>query len=323
MWRLNARVTMRRCGVTVIDLDASVILPVRDGARFLRRLIPALRAQTLPNERFEIIIADDGSRDGLIDGIALEDDWLRVSRGEPANAYAARNRAAKLARGRVLAFIDADCIPAPNWLEAGIKALETADMVAGRIRFIVPARRTVWTLLDIETTKNQERHVTLGNAETANLFVRRDTFEKLEGFDPSLPSHGDFDFANRCVRDGGKLLYCPEALVQHPTRDTCRPFLRAFWDANHSYGSRVARNGGIPYGRKFRSWVPLVQTIRSRRRFGMSLGLDRSWMNANGIQPSLTEQVKTLPLIYLGLPYMAATAQTLGSFSGRQRTGTS
>src|SRR6185295_6604648 len=109
--------------------------------------------------------------------------------------YAARNRAARAARAETLAFCDADCLPEPDWLEKGIAAVEgdaTGRVAAGRIRFVVPPRPTVWTLIDMDTTKDHRREVEIGNAETANLFVRREFFERLGGFDDSIPEHGDF-----------------------------------------------------------------------------------------------------------------------------------
>jgi glycosyltransferase involved in cell wall biosynthesis len=302
----------------VPDRRASVIVPVRNGAHFLRTLIPALKGQTVARDDFEVVIADDGSTDGLIEGIAEEDDWLRVTRGDPETDYAARNRGASIAGGRNFAFIDADCVPVPTWLEEGLAALEGADMVAGAVRFIEPAKRTIWTLIDMDATKNQEAHVKLGNAETANLFVRRSMFEMLDGFDPAFRQHGDFDLAQRCVKNGGKLVYSATALARHPTREVAAPFLRMTWGGNRWYAARVTRDGGLPNGLKLRNWVPVVQVLRGRKRVGKSAGLDKAWLAANGVRPSLLEQLKALPIIYLLLPYMGGVAQLLGWRDGRR-----
>lgn len=65
---------------------------------------------------------------------------LRVSVVVPVRDQlaAARNRAARAARASNLAFTDADCLPEPDWLENGLIELESADLVAGEIRSIVP-----------------------------------------------------------------------------------------------------------------------------------------------------------------------------------------
>src|SRR5919201_4454525 len=162
----------------------SVIVPVRnDRGAHLRTLLAALAEQTLPRTRLEIVIGDDGSTDGSTKDLPTADGWVRVLSGPPRSSYAARNRAARAARAPVLAFCDSDCRPEPDWLEAGLAALEDADLAAGRIRFIVPERRTIWTLIDMDTTKDHEREVEIGNAETANLFVRREVYERIGGFD--------------------------------------------------------------------------------------------------------------------------------------------
>ena len=307
------------CPYADTDRLVSVVVPVRNDRRaYLRDLLAALARQTLPRDRFEVLIGDDGSSDGSTIGLETVDGWVRVLRGPPLNAYAARNRAARAGRAPVLAFVDSDCRPEPDWLEAGLAALERADAAAGGIRFVAPERPTVWTLIDVETTKDHARQVRFANAETANLFVRREVFDRVGGFDDSQPGHGDFDFAERIVAAGVQLVYAPEALVWHPTRDTARPFLRMVWEMNRSYAARVVRDGRRPAAVKLRCWVPVVSTLRGRRRLGYPLGLDRRQLAENGFRPRLRDQLRALPLLYLFLPYVRAAAQLRGYFDGRR-----
>jgi GT2 family glycosyltransferase len=300
------------------ELAISVVVPVRNGRAHLEKLIPALEAQSLARDRFEVLIGDDGSSDGSTNGLETTDGWLRVFRGPPRNSYAARNRAASAARAPTLAFCDADCQPEPDWLEAGLQALENAEVAAGLIRFIVPERRTVWTLIDMDTTKDHEREVKIGNAETANLFVRRDFFEQLVGFDEIIPEHGDFDFASRSVESGGRLIFAPEAVVWHPTRDTARPFLRMVWIMHRWYAAREVRRGRRPLGLRLRWWVPVLPHLRWRAQSGRSLGLDRTWLTQNGVTPRFRDNLRAFPLMYLFLPYLAGVAQLRGWLDGRR-----
>ena len=300
-------------------LAVSVVVPVRnDRGNHLRVLLAALEAQTLPRGSFEVVIGDDGSSDGSTEGLATPDGWVRVAAGPPQNSYAARNRAARAARAPVLAFRDSDCRPDPTWLEEGLRALGDADAAAGGIRFDLPDRVTVWTLIDIETTKDHERQVRAANAETANLFVRRELFDHIDGFDDTLPEHGDFDFAERAAAAGGRLVYAPLARVRHPTRDHPRPFLRMTWVMNRWYAARAARDGKRPSAVKLRCWVPAVSIARGRRRLGYSLLLDRRVLAANGVHPRLRHDLLALPLVYLFLPYVRNVAQLVGWFDGRR-----
>jgi glycosyltransferase AglI len=302
------------------DLLVSVVVPVRnDRGRYLRQLLAALERQSIGRERFEVLIGDDGSTDGSTEGLSTPDGWVRVLGGPPRNSYAARNRAARAGRAPAIAFVDSDCKPEPTWLAEGLRALADADAVAGGIRFELPTHPTVWTLIDIETTKDHERQVRHGNAETANLFVRRELYERVGGFDDTLPEHGDFDFAQRAVAAGARLVYAPSALVEHPTRDTARPFLRMFWIMNRWYAVRAVRDGQRPAAVHLRCWVPLVSTVRGRRRFDYSLRLDRRSLGANGIRPRLRDDLLALPIQYVLLPYVRNAAQLVGWIQGRLR----
>ena len=300
---------------------ASVIVPVRNGARDLPGLLESLGAQSLPRREFEIVIGDDGSTDGATEGLSTDDGLVRVTYGPPANSYAARNRAVRLSRAPVLAFCDADCRPEPEWLDRGLAALENSDLVAGRIRIEVPERRTAWTLIDMDSAKDHAFAVRQGVAETANLFMRRDMFERFGGFDDSLPEHGDFDLVERCVAAGARLKFAPDVVVWHPARTSATSVIRAFWKYNRWYATRATRDGRTPSAVNVRAWVPLVQTIRARRRFGRSLVPDVGWLRENGVQPTLRELATTLPILYLVAPYIRAAAQLRGWWHGRQLRG--
>ncbi len=296
----------------------SVIVPVRNGRAHLEKLIEALAAQTLPNSEFELVVADDGSTDGSDKWLGeLQEDWIRITTGQPRNSYAARNRAVSISRAPVLAFCDADCIPVPDWLERGLAALETSDIVAGRIRFILPARRTVWTLLDMDTSKDHEREVRNGTAETANLFLRQELFERLGGFEEMIPEFGDFDFIKRAVARGASLVFAPEVVVWHPTRDRAKQFLRAQWVYSRGYAVHEGRAGRVPQDLRLKSLVPVVPLLRSRRRWGKSVGPDRHWLGENGVVPTRMETLKALPLMYLVVAYWRIAAQFFGWLDGR------
>lgn len=295
----------------------TVVVPVRDGGDQLREVVAALEAQSLGSGDFEVVIADDGSRDGAVDLLARR-DWLRVETGPRRNSYAARNMGASVARADALAFCDADCRPEPRWLEEGLASLTIFDVVGGAVRFVVPDGRTVWTLLDIDTFLDQERAVRNGTAVSANLFVRRSVFEMVGGFDDTLPNQGDFDFVKRAVAAGARLGYSEQAAVRHPTRDDRGAFLRKAWNVNRRYAAREARSGGRPEALKLRSLVPVIQPIRSRRRVGRSLTLDRHRLAESGVSATPAERVKALPLQYLVLPYLATAAQFQGWIDGRK-----
>jgi glycosyltransferase involved in cell wall biosynthesis len=295
---------------------ASVIVPVRNGAADIAALLECLERQTLPRSDFEIVIGDDGSTDGGTERIETPDGHIRVAAGPPRNSYAARNRAVAASTAPVLAFCDADCLPEPDWLERGLASLATTDMAAGRIRFVVPEDRTAWTLVDMDGSKDHEHQVRVGIAETANLFLRRELFDRVGGFEGEIAEYGDYDFVTRCVSAGADLSFAADSVVWHPARTSGRTLLRALWKYNRGYAVHVARAGVTPEGVMLRSWVPFVQTYRARRRWGRSFGPDRRWLRLNGVEPTLRETFYALAIMYVILPYLGGIAQLAGWLSG-------
>jgi GT2 family glycosyltransferase len=300
-------------------LDASVIVPVRNGRTVLPGLIAALQRQSYSPDRFEIIIGDDGSDDGGTDSLEALDPRVRVSRGPAMTGYAARNRAARLAHAPVLAFCDADCVPEPDWLEAGLAAIEQADVVGGFIHCVSRGRESIWTLIDVDTFVDAERAIRNGGLLTGNLFVRRELFTRLGGFDETLPRTGDFEFSRRARDEGARIAFSRAAAVSHPTYDKARPFLGKFWSVNRWFGWREGRAGRRPFLMRLRAWVPVVQTLRSRQASGKPVGLDLPRLHEHGFDPGRRQELQALPIIYLLLPYTACVGQTAGWLAGRGR----
>lgn len=294
------------------ELLISVIVPVRDHPDGVKQLVACLSSQTLAADRFEVIIADDGSTEELPKLLTHRCRSIRVTRGAASNSYVARNRAAKLARGQLLAFTDADCLPRTDWLARGAEALRWADIVGGHVELLLPARATTWAIIDA-TLFDQARFVAMGKAATANLFVSRTLFEQHGGFDPTQPSGGDWDFVERCVRSGARLAYAPDAVVEHPTRSGPLEFLRRRWRIEHAMARRFT-------GREltFRA-VNSAREPVVPRRWGFAVGYDESRLIALGVSGGWRTRLRTLPARYLLIPPVEALAQITGWLGARLR----
>jgi glycosyltransferase involved in cell wall biosynthesis len=159
----------------VPDPAVSVIIPARDAEPTLDRTIRSLREQNFDDD-FEVILVDDGSRDRTGE-IALDHpDLVRlITSRESQGPGAARNQGAAVARARVLAFTDADCFPTPGWLGAGMQQIDRADLVQGRVEPDPTVPRTPFDR-SLAVTRDG------GFYQTANLFVRREVFDKVGGF---------------------------------------------------------------------------------------------------------------------------------------------
>jgi glycosyltransferase involved in cell wall biosynthesis len=191
----------------------SVVVPAFNASATIGATLAGLAAQDL-DEEFEVIVVDNGSEDdtGAIAGSAAGP--IRVVRTNGGRPGAARNRGVEEARADAIAFTDADCVPTPGWLRAGLGALEEADLVQGAVRpdpsaSMRPFDRTVWVVGEA------------GLYETANLFVRRPAFERVGGFEDLVAAHiaapfgEDVWFGWRARRAGATSAFCEEALVHH------------------------------------------------------------------------------------------------------------
>jgi hypothetical protein len=291
----------------------SVVIPVRDDPAGLRAVTAALERQTLPRERFEVIVVVDGGEPPPVPAGAL------VIAGPPRNSYAARNRGARAARGAVLAFTDADCLPDPGWLEQGLAGLDGADMVAGAVRFTVAGRLTPWALLDIEHNLDQEAAVRRDVAVTANLFMRRETLAAIGGFDESLPSGSDHDAVLRATRTGAVLRYVARAEVRHPARATARALLAKRWFTRFHGTARWARANdrrpGAPGGKLL--LVPFVSGVVERRLEGRPLTrLDPRCMAYSGVRPRRREELAALLASVFVVSPVTSAARIAGALHG-------
>jgi len=203
---------------------ASVVIPTRDRPEHLEGCLASLAALATPCARFEVIVVDDGSCAPVAPVVERFRDRLDVtylrnpaSRG-PA---AARNAGAARARGAVLVFTDDDCTVAPGWLEGLLRAAEgPGTLVGGRIENALPERpfSTASQLLIAYLYDSQ------GTVDaffcTNNFALRTAEFRSLGGFDETFPHAAgeDRELCDRFVRQGGRLVFAPDAVVHHAHR---------------------------------------------------------------------------------------------------------
>ncbi len=112
----------------------SVIVPAFNAARFIEKTLRSVLAQTY--EYFEVIVVDDGSDDqtpALIQALQQEDTRIRLIRQDNAGVAAARNKAIQMARGALIASIDADDLWFPQNLEKQVACMLEAGPSVGLV----------------------------------------------------------------------------------------------------------------------------------------------------------------------------------------------
>ena len=221
------------------DPKVSIVMPAYNVAPYIRETLESVFAQTFTN--YEIIIVNDGSPDTEDFEQALEPFKARVHyfKQENRGAGAARNAGLRAARGEYIAFLDADDLWLPNYLEEQFRFINEHDcdlvcanamnfgdsVFAGRtyMEFLMPkAPATGWiTFLGLVSAEQ--------SLNTSGVVARREPIFDVGLFDESLRNSQDFDLWLRLVHRGARAAY-------HD-----RPLLRIRWHEGSLSGDEVNR----------------------------------------------------------------------------------
>lgn len=229
----------------------SVVIPVFNDADSLQLCLRALEQQTYPRANYEVIVVDNGSdRAEAVQAAVAECGQAIVAQEAQPGSYAARNKGISLAKGAIIAFTDADCIPAPNWLERGVAHLQNhpdCGLLVGRINifFQNPDRLTLVEQYEKVMAFQQKEHLELYNyGSTANVFTFKQVIDRVGVFDASLKSNGDFEWGRRIHAHGYRQLYADDVCIDHPARHSfAQLYKRTVRLAGGIYDAQIQRCG--------------------------------------------------------------------------------
>ncbi|MEA2311575.1 MAG: hypothetical protein QOE28_1543 [Solirubrobacteraceae bacterium] len=217
--------------------SVSVVVCTRDGAATLRDCLEGVAALRYPD--FEAIVIDDGSID---DSAALARGLgARVISTPNCGLSAARNAGLEAATGEIVAYLDDDARPDPDWLTYLAATFErTAHTAVGGPNVPPPGEPALARA--VAASPGGPTHVLLGDADAehlpgCNLAVRRDALLAAGGFDPRFRAAGDdVDLCWRLSDAGLTLGFHPAALVWHRRRAS----VRGYWRQQRGYGRAEA-----------------------------------------------------------------------------------
>lgn len=224
-------------------MTLALIIPHYDDAHRLGRCLTALEHQNLAN--VEVVVADNGSTQSL-DDIRKAHPWARIVVEPTRGAAAARNRGVVETAAPILAFLDADCLPAPDWLETVRRVAAAGTVTGGRIDVFdeTSGTRTGAQAFETVFAFDQRGYVERkGFSVTANLVTTREVFEATGPFVPGLSE--DLDWCRRAVAGGARLVYADHLRVAHPSRED--------WPALVKKWKRLSMEGFATDGRNARS----------------------------------------------------------------------
>jgi GT2 family glycosyltransferase len=263
----------------------SIVVPTfREGPRLLD-LLTALDAQTYPRELIEVLVIDNTPDFELAGTEVSTRPGVRLLHQAKPGSYAARNRGLAAASGAVIGFTDGDCLPAPDWITAGVAVLDRHGdaLVAGPITVFPrdPRRPAPAELIEALVAFPQEtyvRHLHFG--ATANVFTTRNVIQTVGGFNEDSYSGGDLEFGQRVHAAGYPVVYAPDVRVQHPARPTLKALLAK--RRRTVRGVAVLETvGQVPAGTRVNA---LLRDLRPpiRRSLALAARRDARWLSRAG-----------------------------------------
>jgi glycosyltransferase involved in cell wall biosynthesis len=192
----------------------SIITPTLNQARYLRRTIDSVAAQTVPVS--EHIVVDGGSTDGTVDILRTEAGRrpIRWTSEPDAGMYDAVNKGLALARGEILAYLASDDAYLPWAIEAVVDAFSSRPgielLYGDGITIEEDSGKQILRLYAPFDPISQANYASLLQPA---VFWRRGLYERLGGFDASLRYVGDLDYWLRAAADGASIAHLDEVLA--------------------------------------------------------------------------------------------------------------
>lgn len=205
----------------------SVIIPTCNRLPVLKRVLGTLEKQTKEGGPFEVIVIDDGSKDGTAEylasaGLSFSCSCIRQQRQGPA---AARNAGLKRARGETVLFLNDDCLAAPDLLFQHRRGRQKFGECAilGRIEWsaeipLLPEVRNLIKIYYFPFGKIKTPwNVHFAYFITGNLSMPLKKVLEVGGFDEDFTdaAYEDIELGYRLWQSGSRLCYNPGAVALH------------------------------------------------------------------------------------------------------------
>ena len=225
----------------------SFVVPVRNGARWLPRVLPSLLAQDA-GVPIEVVMVEDGSGDGSAEILArasAADARVKMVPGTGSGAAAALNEGIRHARYPLIAQVDQDVVLEPGWLAALIPHLGDLMVAAAQGYYETdPASPLSARVMSLDLEQRYERieGADTDHVCTGNTLYRASALAAIGGFDESLGYGYDNDVSYRLRDAGFRLVISRDARSRHSWREGLWSYLRQQYGFGYGRLDLVARH---------------------------------------------------------------------------------
>jgi glycosyltransferase involved in cell wall biosynthesis len=310
--------------------DVSVLIPVLNEQGHLRETVAAMQAQELDGLTMELLFVDGASDDEtkpILEELAREDPRIVVLENPARTTAVALNIALAHARGRYIARMDAHSFFPRRYLATGVARLQRGDGVEQATGPMLPRGEGRWSrrvTLALGTRlgmggSNKWEAIAGNDSEPieteldTGVFAgvwRRETVDRLGGWDDGFPVNQDSELAARILADGGRIVCISSMGSAYLPRNDLRALWRQYWRYGHYRAKTAARH---PSSLRTSHLLPpaLVlagvaavaapRTLRAPAR--LALGLYGAAVGAESARAS----AQTTPRVAAGLPIVFLT----------------
>ncbi|GAB2598224.1 succinoglycan biosynthesis protein exoa [Paractinoplanes abujensis] len=217
----------------------SVLVPVFNEASYIETALARMCDQEVPGG-FELLMIDGGSTDGtrdLLANFAARDSRIRILDNPARRIPMALNIGLRAARGSYIARMDAHTLYPPGYLATGLSRLGAGDVewasgpaiAAGEGRWSRRVSMALGTPMGIggATFRRLGPEADVDTGFTGVL--RRETLERLNGWDEDWLVNEDGELAARVRAAGGRIVCLPEMAATYMPRDSLPALARQYW----------------------------------------------------------------------------------------------
>ncbi|TKJ28073.1 MAG: glycosyl transferase family 2 [Chloroflexi bacterium B3_Chlor] len=210
-------------------IEVSIVVPAYNAGGTIDACLTGLLTQSVPREGYEVIVVDDGSGDETREIVGKHD--VRLIDQPHQGPAVARNRGVAEARGEIVLFTDADCVPTEDWIAEMVRPFDDPEVVGVKGVYLTQQSGIVPRFVQCEYEERYDRMARRRRIDFVDTYAagyRRSVFVAEGGFDVRYPNASveDQEFSFRLAERGYRMVFNPQAAVYHRHPRTLGTYLK-------------------------------------------------------------------------------------------------